>query len=91
LILVVKGPHRKEVKFKPIEIFPKFLEVEFGKTTQINKGIVLQTPLTVRIPAGCRPANHLGSKQGELGRITIETKHPKAPQLRILVKFAVEG
>ena len=43
LILVARGPHRKEVKFKPIQIEPKFLRVELGKTTPIGDGTATQT------------------------------------------------
>jgi hypothetical protein len=91
LSLVVRGPHRKEVEFKPIDVFPELLEVRIGKTTSINNGVAMQTPLTIRIPKGNRPANHLGSKQGKIGRIILQTNHPQVPELKILVKFAVEG
>jgi len=91
LMLVVRGPHRKQVKFTPAEITPDLLKVEFGKAAGINNDTITQIPMIVRIPAGSRPANHLGSKQGKLGEILLETNHPQAPKLRILVSFAVEG
>jgi hypothetical protein len=91
LLLVVRGPHRKEVRFRPSRIAPDLLEVEVGQPTEINEGVVIQTPLTIRLPKGSPPANYLGSKQGELGEILLDTNHPDAPQLRILVRFAVAG
>ncbi len=92
LMLVARGPHRKEVKFKTIRVVPDdVLKVELGRTTPINKGAVTQTPVVIQIPKGSRPANHLGSEQGKLGEVIIETKHPQAPTLRILVRFAIEG
>ncbi len=91
LMLIVRGPNHKEVKFTPVKITPDLLNVEIGEPTEINNGTVSQFPLTVQIPKGCRQANHLGSKQGKLGEILLDTNHPQAPRLRILVSFAVEG
>ncbi len=92
VMLVARGTHRKELKFKPILVVPDdVLKVEVGKTTPINKGAVTQTPVAIQIPKGSRAANHLGSEQGKLGEVLIETNHPQAPKLRIFVRFAVEG
>jgi len=91
LLLIVRGPHRREVHFEPAEISPDLLRVELGQTKEVNKGLVLQTPIWIRIPPGSRPANHLGGEQGELGTILLKTGHPKAPLLRIRVRFVVEG
>jgi len=91
LILVVRGPHRKEVTFKPVTVVPGLLRVRLGATSEINNGAVVQTPLIIDIPPGSPPANHLGSEQGQLGEIVIETTHPLVHKLRILVRFAVEG
>jgi len=91
LIIRVGGPHRKEVNFELIESVPDLLRVKPGKLRELNNGRVTLTPLTIQIPKGARPANYLGSEQGEFGRITLKTNHPQAPELRILVRFAVEG
>ena len=91
LMLFVRGAHRKEVKFMPVEITPDLMRVELGEPKEIREGAVTQVPLTVHIPKGSRPANHLGSKQGKLGEILLDTNHPQAPRLRILVQFAVTG
>lgn len=91
LILIVRGPHCREVKFKPVRVVPEFLQVQLGEPSPIGTGNVVQTPLVVQIPKGSRPANHLGSEQGKLGQILLETTHPQVPRLRILVRFAVEG
>jgi hypothetical protein len=85
------GPNCKEVDVKPIEIVPDLLKVEPGKRQQLADGKVALIPLTIRIPKDSRPANHLGSTEGRLGRITLETTHPDVPQLRILLRFAIEG
>jgi len=91
LLLIVRGPHRDGVDFEPVEVSPDLLRVEPGHTKEVNDGLVLQTPLWIRIPPGSRPANHLGGEQGELGTILLKTGHPKAPLLRIRVRFVVEG
>jgi hypothetical protein len=91
LLLVVHGVKCKEVRFKPAGTVPEFLQVEVGQTTVIGDGTIAQTPLIIQIPPGCRPVNHLGSDEGKLGQILLETNHPRVPQVRIRVRFAVEG
>lgn len=89
--IFVRGPFCREVKFEPTEVSPGLLRVKVGKTEEMGGGSVTLTPLTVVIPKGSPPANHLGSEQGKLGRITLKTHHPQSPELRIYVRFAVEG
>jgi hypothetical protein len=91
LMLVVRGPLRREVKFKTQRIKPDVLKVLLGPPHEINNGVVVQIPLRIEIPAGSPPANHLGSEQGKLGEILLETSHPQVPTLRILVRFAITG
>lgn len=91
LMLVVRGPLRKEITFKPGDVSPSSLKVTLGPSSEINNGIVVQTPLIIEIPKDSPPANHLGSEQGHLGEIILETTHPQVPKLRILVRFAIEG
>jgi hypothetical protein len=91
LRLIVRGSQGKEVKFKVVRIEPGFLQVTLGQTTAIGSGAATQTPITIQIPKGSLPANHMGSEQGKLGEIILETGHPQTPQLRIRVRFAVEG
>ena len=91
LTILTRGPHRKEVKFKAVRVEPDLLKVEVGETIPINNGVVMQTPLVIEIPKGSRPANYLGAAQGSMGRILLETNHPKSPRLEIRVAFAIEG
>jgi hypothetical protein len=91
LMLVVRGPHRKEIKFKTATIRPDVLKVKLGQPSEINEGAAVRVPLTIDIPAGSPPTNCLGSEQGRLGEIILETTHPQVPKLRILVRFAIEG
>lgn len=90
VLLVVRGAGEKGIKFKPVEVSPDILKVEVGPTTSAKEG-VSHTPLKIMIPPGTRPANHLGSEQGKVGTIELETNHPSVHQVRILVRFAVEG
>ena len=87
--VVVRGPHAKGVKLKPVRIFPDLLHVDVGEAKPIGQGAVTQIPLTIRIPPGNKAANHLGSKASDLGQIVLQTGHPQQRELRILVRFAV--
>jgi hypothetical protein len=91
LMLVVRGPLRKQVEFKPIHVAPDAIKVSLGQRSEINHGAVVQTPLIVDIPRGSPPASHLGSQQGGLGEIILATTHPQVAKLRILVRFVIEG
>lgn len=91
LMLVVRGPGRKQVAFKPLSVAPDVLRVSLGRPGELNNGAVVQVPLTIDVPQGSPPVNRLGTEQGKLGEIILETTHPQVPKLRILVRFAVEG
>ncbi len=90
LLLLVRGAYRKEVKFKPIESPTLPIKVSLGESTEIQNGLVMQTPLIIEIPKGSRSMNHLGPESSDWGEIEIETTHPEVPQVRIFVRFAVQ-
>lgn len=94
LLIIARGPHSKEVEYKVEERVPEMLRVDeeaLRRPTQVKGGDVTQAPLIITIPPGSPPANYLGPKRSDLGRITIETNHPQIPYLDVLVRFAVEG
>ena len=91
LFIRAAGPDARDVRYKPVEVLPDLLEVEFGETKQLGTGEASLTPMTIRVPQGSRPANHLGTEEEQLGRIILETTHPRVPRLRVLLRFAVEG
>ena len=91
LTLVVRGPHAPQTRFKPLRVDPETLSIKLGATRPIGSGTTTQTPLFIEIPKGSQPSNHLGSEQGKLGVIILETTDPKVPQFRLQVRFAVEG
>jgi hypothetical protein len=87
--ILIRGSERKEVVIEPVEVKPELLEVSLGKPTEWQGGQVVQVPLTVRIPKGGGLANYLGPERSQMGSILLKTSHPKVPQLRIYVRFAV--
>jgi hypothetical protein len=90
LLLVVRGPSRKNVTFKPLSVVPDVLKLSFGPQTEINHGVVVQTPLIIDVPPGSPTVNRLGSDQGKLGEIVLQTTHPQIHTLRIMVRLAIE-
>jgi hypothetical protein len=98
LLLIVRGPYRKETHFTLAEKPPVPLKVTLGDRTEINDGQVTQTPLVINIPKDSPRASHLGhsnekgedTTDDETSVIRINTTHPEIPQLRIPVRFAVE-
>lgn len=90
LIIVAQGPHAKDVRLSLAQASPAWLGVELGPTTSSQDGSTRRTALTLRIPPRSEAAMHLGSGQGELGRVVLRTNHPQTPELRILVKFVVQ-
>jgi hypothetical protein len=91
MLLVVRGPYSKEVKFKAIENPALPIKIRLGETAEINNGLATQTPLMIEIPSGSRTVNYLGKDSSDLGEIIIETTHPEMPKIRILVRFAVQN
>ncbi len=91
LRILVKGAHRHDVRLTVKEVDPDdVLAVALGEPKQINNGALYMYPLDVAVRKGSRQVIRLGSKQGGLGRILIETTHPAAKELLIRVKFAVK-
>jgi len=91
LWLIARGPARHRVRFEVAEVDPPQLQVEVqaDRVREVNRGRSVQTPMVVRIPPGTRAMNRLGGAQAEPGRIVLRTNHPKLPELRIPVRFAV--
>jgi hypothetical protein len=90
LRIMTRGPHRKEIKFDVAKKVPEFLQVSFGELAEVNQGKATQVPITIEIPKGSPPVNHLGSQLGEMGEILLQTNHPDAKEVRLRVQFAIE-
>jgi hypothetical protein len=50
---------------------------------------VVRVPVTIVIPAGSRPVNHLCTDQAKPGSIVLDTGHPDTPELTIPVCVAI--
>jgi hypothetical protein len=91
LIILTRGPHRREVNFRLAQVVPPLLDVKLEPPVESNQGAATRAELTIRVPAGMRGMNFMGPRREGMGTITIETGHPQVPTLRIYVGFAVEG
>jgi hypothetical protein len=89
LLLQARGSLAKELQPAVQSAKPELLKVTFGKKRELAAGNLVQVPMTIEVPAGSRPAVHLGNSQGDMGEIVIDTGHSKAKTLRIPVRFAV--
>ena len=91
LRILIKGPHRHDVRLKIKETDPsETLIVQLGEPMPINNGLVYMYPLTVSVPSGSRPVARMGLDREDYGRIVIETTHPDTPLLPLRVRFAVK-
>ncbi|HEX3727175.1 MAG TPA: DUF1573 domain-containing protein [Pirellulales bacterium] len=95
LFVVLRGPLRHGVKIKPARVIPDWIQVSLGEPSELKKdgpdeNGVSQIPLTIVIPPGAPPSNHLGSDQGKYGEIILETTHPQVKQIRMYLQFIVE-
>ena len=94
LVVLVQGPHAREMKFKITSVEPDFLKVTLGKTTVADTGTLSQTELLLEIPAGKTlgkkvAVNYMGGENGKFGEILLETTRPRVYSLRIRVRFVV--
>jgi hypothetical protein len=89
LFITVKGPHREQVRPVVRQVIPKGLEVVVGEGKPVGSGTVIRIPLSITIPPGSPPANHLCSPQAPAGKIVLDTGHPDSPELTIPVCVAI--
>jgi hypothetical protein len=91
LYLLVKGPHRNDIKLTIASIEPAtVIQATLGEATPLRNGAVLRYPLKLTIPPGQSPVSRIGGEQGELGKIILHTTHPIAKEVRLYVQFAIE-
>ena len=89
LLVLVRGEHRHDVTIKPVKIDPPWMKVTLGEPVDLPSGAATKIPMTIEIPRGSPPENHLGSDQGKYAEIHLETTHPQAKQIRMYVQFVV--
>ncbi|HTM52511.1 MAG TPA: DUF1573 domain-containing protein [Pirellulales bacterium] len=90
LLVLVRGDHHADVKITPAKVDPAWMKVEVGEPSELRSGAVTQIPLTIEIPPGQPPVNHLGYDQGAYGEIVLDTTHAEVKKIRMYVKFIVE-
>ncbi len=91
LRILVKGPHRRDVKLTVQEVDPAdVLSATLGEMQEINAGAVRMYPLEIEVRPGSRLINRMGSEQAKFGSIVVESTHPTVKKIPIKVKFAVE-
>jgi hypothetical protein len=88
LLLLLRGPHGRDVEIKPVKVEPSWLKVTLGEPTELTSGVSQRT-LTIEIPPGTPPANHLGGPQGKSAQVILETTHPLVKQIVLYVQFVV--
>jgi hypothetical protein len=89
LLLIVREGAQEKVNVTLPEPAPTPLVVTIGKREQHES--TLQIPLTIEVPRGAKPVNHLGrSRDTALARILLDTGLPEPKQLRISVMYLIE-
>jgi hypothetical protein len=92
LFVLLRGGRRHEVTIKTAKVDPSWLKVSLGEPTELKGGDggVTQVPLTIEIPPGMPPVNHLGTEQGKYAEVVLETTHPQVSEIRMSLKFVIE-
>jgi hypothetical protein len=98
LVSAKEGAHKKlEIrlhgqhdvsKFRVTKVDPPEMQATLGAPEKVGGTKGIRLPLEVSIPAGARPLNRMGTAQGELGEIVIETDRADGQPLTIYVRFA---
>lgn len=89
LLVMVRGPHAKDIRLQLLRCTPDSLSVEMEPTQFIAAKELSLTRLKVRVRPGSPPSPHWGNERGEPGHISIQALPPVLPQVDIRVRFAV--
>jgi hypothetical protein len=93
LFVLLRGDRRHDVTIKTGKIDPPWLKVTLGEPTELKSGGdggVTQIPLTIEIPPGIPPVNHMGTDQGKYAEVVLETTHPQVTAIRMNLRFVIE-
>jgi hypothetical protein len=89
LFLTAKGPHRSAVRPTVRETVPESLQVVIDEGKPVGSGNVIRFQISITIPPGSGPCNHIGTPQAPAGKIVLDTGHPDSPTLTIPVCIAI--
>jgi hypothetical protein len=89
IYLTLRGDALKQADVRLDKVLPETLKVTVGKTEKFGADAA-RVPLTIEIPPGSRPENHLGTELAKLARIFVDTGLSEPKQMRLLVRYAVE-
>ncbi len=78
------------VEVAPLRTVPDFVQVQVRQAEAVQAADSVLIPIVVTIPAGAGPANYFGDSEEEQGKIFLKTNHPAAPEIKILLRFAVD-
>jgi hypothetical protein len=91
LILQLNGPGHDPSKFRVSRVDPVEMQVSLGQPQTAAGAKAVQLPLSIEIPPGTRPMNRLGSQQGPLGEIVLETDRTDGKPMSVFVRFAIQS
>ncbi|MCR9116496.1 MAG: DUF1573 domain-containing protein [bacterium] len=87
LHLVVKGPHRDDVKLSiDNETLPEYLNVQVGEPRSLGGGKSILYPLEIGIAKEALPVNHTSDNAV---KVTIQSTHPTIKEVIFYVDFAI--
>lgn len=87
--ILIHGEQRHDVQVTVGLATPDFLHVELGEPIEAGSGSTVRIPLSIIVPPGSPDVNYLGVT-GKMGEVILETNHPEARQIRMLIQLAVE-
>ena len=91
LQVLIKGPHKDQTRLSVQRIDPPgVLRATLGESKETRKGGPVLFPLNIEIPPNSPSVNHLDGDQTNPVRVVIDTTHPHAKRIQLLVEFVVE-
>lgn len=87
--LMIRGDALKQANIRLDKVSPQTLKVSVGKLEKLGPDVG-RVPLTIEIPPGTPPEDHLGTQLAPLARIFLDTGLPEPKEMRLLVRYAVE-
>jgi hypothetical protein len=91
LFLVAHGTDARKIRYNVVHVEPDFLKVKLGEPDVSEGGKLSRTRLTIEVPAVDKPASYLDDGHGKAGEIDIDTTSTEVHQVKMRVRFAVEG